>query len=106
MAAKAFDAARKAASQIHELKGYVGVDIVLSIDDVWVIEINPRVTTSYVALRQVSRTNLATLLWDACRRNVLPEDIFFDGDVSIRKDIGCGSFRSSAFCPARSITYS
>ena len=43
--------------------GYIGVDVVLGDDPAGtqdsVIEINPRLTTSYVGLREASRTNLA-----------------------------------------------
>jgi predicted ATP-grasp superfamily ATP-dependent carboligase len=43
--------------------GYLGVDLVLGDDSAgrqdFVIEINPRLTTSYVGLRRLSRTNLA-----------------------------------------------
>jgi predicted ATP-grasp superfamily ATP-dependent carboligase len=47
--------------------GYVGVDLVLGRDphgseDV-VIEINPRLTTSYVGLRAAARSNLAEAMW-------------------------------------------
>jgi predicted ATP-grasp superfamily ATP-dependent carboligase len=46
--------------------GYVGIDLILGdatdgSQDV-VIEINPRLTTSYVALRQHYRTNLAAAM--------------------------------------------
>ncbi|HJN12434.1 MAG TPA: ATP-grasp domain-containing protein [Pirellulaceae bacterium] len=46
--------------------GYIGIDLVLGpnddgSDDV-VIEVNPRLTTSYVGLRQLARTNLAAAM--------------------------------------------
>jgi predicted ATP-grasp superfamily ATP-dependent carboligase len=86
MASKAFDAACAAASLIPGLKGYIGVDLVLSEDQVHLIEINPRMTTAYVALRQISKVNLAQLIWDACRNDLLPDQISFEGHVSILKD--------------------
>ena len=47
-------------------RGYVGVDLVLGAsahgEDDAVIEINPRVTTSYVGLRQAVNENLAQAL--------------------------------------------
>jgi hypothetical protein len=55
--------------------GYLGVDLVLGNDpagsgDV-VIEINPRLTTSYVGLRALSRVNLAaTMIAVACGREI------------------------------------
>jgi len=53
------------------LRGFVGVDLVLGMaangsDDV-VIEINPRVTTSYVGLRRLCEGNLAGVWLDLLR---------------------------------------
>lgn len=49
-----------------EMRGWVGVDLVLVPDDpnwpVRIIEVNPRLTTSYLALRQRCRENLADAL--------------------------------------------
>jgi predicted ATP-grasp superfamily ATP-dependent carboligase len=53
----------QAVRAILGLQGYVGVDLILgkgedgALDQV--IEINPRVTTSYVGLRALAKTNLA-----------------------------------------------
>jgi len=65
-------ARRLAAAAIAELPptvGYVGVDLVLGEatdgSNDRVIEINPRLTTSYVGLRAASATNLATAMLDA-----------------------------------------
>jgi predicted ATP-grasp superfamily ATP-dependent carboligase len=45
------------------LRGYIGIDLVLGVEpdgsDDFVVEINPRPTTSYVGLRAAARTNLA-----------------------------------------------
>ena len=54
-----------------QLIGYVGVDLVLGVagdggDDA-VIEINPRLTTSYLALRRLLRTNLAAAMLAVAR---------------------------------------
>ena len=53
--------AERAVDTVSGLRGYVGVDLVLgatAADDV-VIEINPRLTTSYVGLRELAKDNLA-----------------------------------------------
>jgi hypothetical protein len=50
---------RCAVAAIPGLRGYVGVDMVLSQEQDVVIEINPRLTTSYIGLRVLSRDNLA-----------------------------------------------
>lgn len=55
--------AERAIDTIPGLRGYVGVDLVLgrSSDGSqdWVIEINPRLTTSYIGLRALAESNLA-----------------------------------------------
>jgi predicted ATP-grasp superfamily ATP-dependent carboligase len=58
--------ARRAAETVDGLNGYFGIDLVLGPsddggDDV-VIEINPRLTTSYVGLRRLARDNLMQAL--------------------------------------------
>ena len=65
-AARAADLAVAACQAIPGLRGYVGVDVVLSEAGAVVIEINPRLTTAYVGLRQVVEQNVAALIVDAC----------------------------------------
>jgi predicted ATP-grasp superfamily ATP-dependent carboligase len=55
---RAVTLARRAAEAVPGLRGYVGVDVVLGDED-QVIEINPRLTTSYIGLRALAQTNLA-----------------------------------------------
>ncbi len=52
---------RRAIDAVDGLRGYVGVDLVLGDSDM-AIEVNPRLTTSYVGLRQLARENLAEAL--------------------------------------------
>ena len=63
LADRATRIAVRAVDVVEGLQGYVGVDVVLgpSADggDDSVIEINPRLTTSYVGLRALARFNLA-----------------------------------------------
>ncbi|HEY5388243.1 MAG TPA: hypothetical protein VIL79_10115, partial [Thermoleophilia bacterium] len=49
-----------------------GVDLVLGEEACWLIEINPRPTTSYVGLRRVIDINMAAAIWRACRDGSLP----------------------------------
>src|SRR5262249_34011264 len=66
LARRAVAVARNAIQAVPDLRGYVGVDLVLgdaadgSSDQV--IEINPRLTTSYIGLRALARVNLAELM--------------------------------------------
>jgi predicted ATP-grasp superfamily ATP-dependent carboligase len=67
LAERATSLAENALAALPSTVGYVGVDIVLGRDphgkeDV-VIEVNPRLTTSYVGLRAAAQTNLAELMW-------------------------------------------
>jgi predicted ATP-grasp superfamily ATP-dependent carboligase len=66
LAARARRLATKAIDQIPGLLGYIGVDVVLGpVSDGsqdYVIEINPRLTTSYIGLRALAQTNLAEAL--------------------------------------------
>jgi predicted ATP-grasp superfamily ATP-dependent carboligase len=63
----AFRRAGEVVAAIPGLKGYVGIDMVLTDRDAVVIEVNPRVTTSYVGLRKVLRQNPAALIIEAAR---------------------------------------
>ena len=64
---RATDLASRALAALPEAKGYVGVDLILGnaadgSEDV-VIEVNPRLTTSYVGLRAMTNGNLAEAMW-------------------------------------------
>jgi len=53
--------ALRAVQSVPGLNGYVGVDLVLGNEDV-AIEINPRLTTSYIGLRQAANFNIAGMM--------------------------------------------
>lgn len=92
-AARARALALDAARAFPEIRGYIGVDLILSTDERGtldtVIEVNPRLTTSYIGLRRACRDNLASacvaaangldvdLRWRQCR-------IEFDADGTVR----------------------
>lgn len=80
-------------------RGYIGVDMVLG-EEVdgsadYVIEVNPRYTTSYVGLRAATDTNLADLLLrvtqgESVEPPEFPRSVEFDtrGNVSVRSATG------------------
>ncbi|MBI5956938.1 MAG: ATP-grasp domain-containing protein [Chloroflexi bacterium] len=85
-ATSAFAVARAAVGLLPGLQGYVGVDLVLLNGEAWLMDINPRLTTSYIGLRRVLQLNLAQAIWQACRQGVLPEKAPITGQFSFSKD--------------------
>lgn len=71
LAGQAAEAARRACEALPGLRGYVGVDLVLTERDAVVIEVNPRLTTAYLGVRAAVEENVAALALAACR-GVLP----------------------------------
>ncbi len=67
LAERAMQLADRAVGAMPATVGYVGVDVILGRDpqgsEDAVIEINPRLTTSYVGLRAAARANLADAMW-------------------------------------------
>ena len=59
-------AASRTCAAIPGLRGYVGVDLVLTSSAAVVIEVNPRLTMSYLGLRAVLEENVAALALEAC----------------------------------------
>ena len=54
--------ANQIAKALPDLAGYVGIDVIVDKDDIYVVEINPRLTTSYVGLREATGVNPAELI--------------------------------------------
>ena len=98
LAGRARALAVQACRAIPGLAGYVGVDLILTPEGPVVVEVNPRLTTSYLGLRAATRTNLAAAAIRALagRR---PRPVRFDARV--RFDVGgrvmpAGPARSSS----------
>jgi len=83
---RALNLARQAVSLVPGLKGYVGVDMILTDEACYLVEINPRLTTSYVGLRQVININLAEAIWRTCREKISPKNILISGKVLFNKE--------------------
>jgi hypothetical protein len=94
LAERATSLAIRAVRSLPDPLGYIGVDLVLGGDangrDDVVIEINPRLTTSYVGLRAVATSNLAAAMLAIAegQRPCLSfsrQAIEFDADGAVRK---------------------
>jgi predicted ATP-grasp superfamily ATP-dependent carboligase len=82
---EALKAAQMAVNSLKGLKGYVGVDMILAKDGPVVMEVNPRLTTSYIGLRKVINFNPAQALIDAKFKQKLPENVRSLGYVFFSK---------------------
>jgi len=70
--AEAFEVARKLIKAFPGLRGYIGVDFVLKENETVVVDVNPRLTTSYVGLRRVVNFNPAQAILNAVLKSKLP----------------------------------
>lgn len=90
LAARAVRLALRVARTVAGLCGYVGVDLVLgeSADGSGdrVIEINPRLTTSYLGLRALARENLAAAMLRAVRGEAVGHLTWHAAAVHFRAD--------------------
>jgi predicted ATP-grasp superfamily ATP-dependent carboligase len=82
--------AERAVPGIAGLRGFVGIDLILGtrddgLDDV-VIEINPRLTTSYVGLRELARFNLGAAMLSVADGEKPPAFEWQPGAVRWRSD--------------------
>jgi len=94
LAERAVRLGRRAVAALPEPAGYLGVDVVLGTasdgrNDV-VVEVNPRLTTSYVGLRAAAAVNLAAAMLDAAQGRVprlsfRPVAVEFDPDGTVRE---------------------
>ncbi len=66
----AFRRAEQVVTAISGLKGYVGLDMVLTERDAVLIEVNPRLTTSYVGIRRILGQNLGAMIIGAAMGNL------------------------------------
>lgn len=90
LAARAVSLAERAVAVVSGLFGYVGVDLILGDDpagtDDRVIEINPRLTTSYVGLRRLAAFNLAGMMLQVARGEEASAPAWRAGEVRFRPD--------------------
>jgi tyramine---L-glutamate ligase len=86
-ASRAVKLAQQAVAGIDGLRGYVGVDLVLGDDgDDYAIEINPRLTTSYLGLRQLCQQNLAGLMLRLAEGETIAPPTWYQGDIRFQAE--------------------
>lgn len=69
------------AAALPELWGYAGVDVIRSERGLTVLEVNPRLTTSYAGLREALGENPAELVLNLWRQGRLPEFPAYSSNV-------------------------
>jgi tyramine---L-glutamate ligase len=75
--ARALSAAEHLVEAFPGLRGYVGVDVILTDDDVYIVDVNPRLTTSYVGLHAACGFNVAQAIVEAATEGKLPQKCAF-----------------------------
>jgi tyramine---L-glutamate ligase len=86
LAERATKLALQAVAGIDGLRGYVGVDMVLADHGDYAIEINPRLTTSYLGLRQLCQQNLAELMLRCAHGEKIETPTWRAGEVQFRTE--------------------
>ncbi|KXB02291.1 hypothetical protein AKJ43_02095 [candidate division MSBL1 archaeon SCGC-AAA261D19] len=76
---EALKVAESAIETIEGLRGLVGVDLVLSEGGPVIMEINPRLTTSYIGVSNVARYNPAQLMLDGILKEKTPKSLKTSG---------------------------
>ncbi len=72
---EALTGAKRLVEAFNGLRGYVGVDMILTNEDAVILEVNPRLTTSYVGLRKIVNFNFAEAIINAIINRKLPKNI-------------------------------
>ena len=76
---KALNAAERVVEAINGLKGYVGVDMILTEEEPVIMEVNPRLTTSYIGLKKAVNFNPAEAIINAIIQRKLPTNVQYRG---------------------------
>lgn len=76
------------------LKGYIGIDIVISKNGIYLVEVNPRLTVSYIGISRILNINPARLLIDSYFNNIYNYNILHKNVCYFRKMIFIGDILS------------
>ena len=82
---EAFSISQKLVENFPGLRGYTGIDLVLTEHKVFVVDVNPRLTTSYIGLHMVEEFNIAQALLDAVLKGILPSKNEIEGVACFSK---------------------
>jgi hypothetical protein len=86
---EAFDNSCKIIESVKGLRGYVGIDFVLTEEKPVFMEVNARITTSYAGLYRILRTDsrkgVANAITDAAMNDKLPSHVELNGYASYSK---------------------
>ena len=97
----AFRRAEEVVGAVAGLRGYVGIDMILTDREAVVIEVNPRITTSYVGIRKVLRQNLGAMMLETAIGNLPgPGQLEIIGTARFSCGLREGMDRRSARWPA------
>jgi predicted ATP-grasp superfamily ATP-dependent carboligase len=75
--------ANQISQAIPSLNGYVGIDVIIADNAIFVVEINPRITTSYIGLRESLNYNPASLILDIVTKPVFEMRAILNNTVEI-----------------------
>jgi predicted ATP-grasp superfamily ATP-dependent carboligase len=82
---EAFKAAKDVVECFTGLKGYVGVDFILTEEGPVVVDVNPRLTTSFIGLSKIAGFNFAKSIADAALNGELPDTAPVSGYCCFKK---------------------
>ncbi len=82
---EAFNVAERVVGCFSGLKGYVGVDLILTEDGPIVVDVNPRLTTSFIGLSRIAGFNFADALANAALKGELPDTATISGYACFSK---------------------
>jgi predicted ATP-grasp superfamily ATP-dependent carboligase len=81
---KVFITVKKVATAFR-LRGIIGIDLIMTDEEPVVVEVNPRLTTSYVGIRHTIQVNIAKAVVDLFWKNQLPTHIPASGVAHFQK---------------------
>lgn len=68
-----------------DLSGYIGVDFIATKEDVFVIEVNPRITVPFIAINNIASSNVSSQLISIVEKGKIDNPIKLNGYASFSK---------------------